>query len=212
MPTGASSVSQSNRWNRMRYRVYAPIYDLAVRPFRAARERAIDGLEFESGDRVLVVGCGPGPDLDHLPAGVGVIAVDLTPAMVRRAATRSSTHDVSAAIADAAALPIADDSVDAVLAHLVLSVVADPTRVVAEIARVCQPDGQISILDKFVAPGTDGSLVRRAIDPVARLAFSTLTLDLDRLIDGSGLRIDHRDRSIAGLYTIARARPESTGG
>jgi len=207
-------VIQTNRWNRLRYRVYAPIYDLAVRPFRAARKRAIDGLDLESGDRVLIVGSGPGPDLDHLPDDIEVIAVDLTPAMVRRAVTRSPSSglDVSAAIADAAALPVADDSVDAVLAHLVLSVVSDPARVLVEIARVLGPDGQVSILDKFVVPGTGGSPVRRAIDPIARIVFSTLTLDLDRLIGGCGLRIDHRERSMAGLYTIARVRPASTGG
>lgn len=200
---------QTNRWNRLRYRLYAPIYDLVVRPFRAARERAIDGLDIESGDRVLVVGCGSGPDLNHLRDDVDVIAVDLTPAMVRRAATRSQSSDLdgSAAIADAAALPIADDSIDAVLVHLLLSVVPDPARVLTEVARVLRPDGQVSMFDKFVAPGTDGSLFRRAIDPIARIAFSTLTLDLDRLIEGCGLRIDHRERSMAGLYTIARAHP-----
>lgn len=64
-------MKQSNRWNRLRYRLYAPVYDLVARPLRRGRQRAIDRLDLGAADRILVVGCGTGSDLPFLPAGPG---------------------------------------------------------------------------------------------------------------------------------------------
>lgn len=44
------------QWNRWRYTAYAPFYDVLVRPFQEARKRAIEQLELQAGERVLIIG------------------------------------------------------------------------------------------------------------------------------------------------------------
>lgn len=206
-------MEQSNRWNRTRYRLYAPVYDLVARPLDAGRRRAIERLDVEPGDRVLLVGCGTGADLAYLPAGASAVALDITPAMVRRASARAEDLAVAtdAIVGDAAALPFADDAFDAVVLHLVLSVVPDPDAVAAETARVLAPDGRASIYDKFVAREETPSLPRRAVNPLARVLFSDTTRSLEPTLAGTGLEAGEREPFLGGLYTVTVARPGGTG-
>ncbi len=197
----------SNRWNRVRYRLWAPLYDAVARPLEGGRQRAIEGLDLQPGDRVLLLGSGTGADLEYFPPDVSVTAIDLTPAMVRRTEARAETLPIGldARVGDAQSLSVPDDSFDAVVLHLILTVVSDPDAVLAEAERVLDPDGRVSIFDKFVPSGTSPSLARRALNPVARLLFSDLTRGLD--LGGTGLTIESRASALGGLYTVAVAQP-----
>ena len=199
----------SNWWTRRRYRLYAPVYDLAARPLERGRRRAIDRLDLDPGDRVLIPGCGTGSDLPYLPEDVEVTALDLTPVMVHRTANRADSLavDVDALIGDAQRLPVAADTVDAVLLHLVLSVVPDPGAVAAETARVLAPDGQVSIYDKFVPDDEDPSLLRRALNPVTRALFSDITRQLGPLLAATDLEPGPRESVLGGIYTVTVAEP-----
>lgn len=197
----------SNRWNRMLYRLYAPIYDLLARPFEDGRRRAIERLDLTEDDRVLILGCGTGADLPHLPDGADVTAVDITPAMVekteRRAARLDRAGTVDARVGDAQDLPFDDGSFDAVLLHLVLSVAPEPERVVAETDRVLAEEGRASVFDKFLRPGEAPGLLRRVLNPVARRLFSDLNRRLEPMLAGTGLRIAEREWLLGGLYCVA---------
>lgn len=196
-------------WNRARYRAYAPVYDHLTGPLERGRERAFDRLALSGGERILLLGCGTGRDLDHLPPGVEVAAIDVTPAMVQRAEARAADLGLSidARVADARSLPFDDDTFDVVVCHLVLAVVPDPEVVLAETARVLAPDGRVSIFDKFLPPDAAPSITRQALNSVARIAFSDLNRRLDPLLDGAGLILHgERDSVLRGLYTVAIAR------
>lgn len=201
-------------WNRTRYRLYAPVYDWAARPLEAGRRRAIERLELGPDDEILILGSGPGVDLDYLPRNAHITAVDAAPEMVERAARRADTlgRAVDARVGDAQNLSLPDDSYDAVLLHLVLSVVPDPHAVAAETARVLRPDGRASVFDKFVAEDEEPSLLRRMLNPAARVLFSDLTRSLDPMLAGSGLEAGAREPVFGGLYTITIARAPSSPG
>jgi ubiquinone/menaquinone biosynthesis C-methylase UbiE len=93
---------------------------------------------------VLEVGVGTGAiALPLHNAGFDVVGIDLSPAMLLRAQERIGSR---VAAADAHVLPFPDGSVDAVVTVWVLHVVADPARVVAEIARVVRPGGRFVVL------------------------------------------------------------------
>ena len=50
-------------WNRLRYSVYAPLYDVVVsRALRKPRRVALGQVDWEPGMRVLLVGAGTGLD------------------------------------------------------------------------------------------------------------------------------------------------------
>lgn len=202
-------MSLAAQWKRARWRYYAPSYDIAAKPFERGRQRAIRQLDPQPGERVLIVGCGTGLDLAHLPTGAAITALDLHPANIKRtkARARALGHDVNARVGDAESLPFADDSFDAVLLHLLLAVVPDPHAVAAEAARVLEADGRVSVFDKFIADGTAPSLPRRALNPMARVLFSDLTRRLGPILAGASLGIDRREWVLGGLYSVALVRP-----
>ncbi|MFB6298638.1 MAG: class I SAM-dependent methyltransferase [Halobacteriales archaeon] len=179
-----------------------------AKPFEQGRVHAIEQLDLDASDHVLIVGCGTGSDLDHLPAGVTVSAIDLVPAMVQRAANRTKKRDIDCdvQVGNAQALPYETDTFDVVLLHLILSVVPDPTAVVTETARVLDADGRVSIFDKFL-PGETPSLPRRLANPLARVLFSDLTRRLDMILADAPLEITTQEWILGDLYTVALARP-----
>ncbi|MFB6147027.1 MAG: class I SAM-dependent methyltransferase [Halobacteriaceae archaeon] len=201
----------TNQWNRLRYRLYAPVYDALARPLERGRRRAVERLDPRPDDRVLIVGCGTGSDLAYIPDGASVVAVDLTPAMVRRTADRDGVRYCEVALGDAHRLPFRDDAFDAVILHLVLSVVPDPDAVVTETARVLAPDGRVSLYDKFSPEAGDPSLARRVANPVARLLFADLNRSRAPMVADTGLEVGRRETLLGGLYTVTTARPTADG-
>ena len=74
--------SIGGRWNRIRYTLYAPVYDLVTRRVARGRRRAHELAAIRPGERVLLDGAGTGLDLELIPAGADVSAIDITPADV----------------------------------------------------------------------------------------------------------------------------------
>src|SRR5690606_16948604 len=110
----------TTRWNRVRYTLWAPLYD-RVASFTRQRRRSIELLGLRPGERVLVDGAGTGADLAFIPPGVAVVAIDLTPAMVPRIRRRAASlgRPVDARVMDAEHLDFPDASFDAVILHLI---------------------------------------------------------------------------------------------
>lgn len=202
------SAGANQWWNRTRYQLYAPVYDWIAKPWKAGRERAIDRLDLEPGERILILGSGTGSDLPYLPKGVEVAAIDLSPAMVQRTAGRAERLglDVDARVGDAQSLPFENDRFDAVILHLVISVVPNPERLVQEAARVLDVNGRVSIYDKFVPAGEQPSLPRRLANPVARVLFADLNRSLEPMLSRTGLQLEEREPFLGGLYTVTVAR------
>jgi hypothetical protein len=64
-------MKMTNRWNRLIYRLWAPVYDSTLNHFfMPGRRRALELLDLQRGEKVLLVGVGTGTDLPFLPAGV----------------------------------------------------------------------------------------------------------------------------------------------
>lgn len=216
--TGGSSAARageeppSNWWNRIRYGVYAPVYNWIAKPFEAGRKRAIERVDIQPNDRILILGCGTGMDLDYLPADASVTAIDVSKSMVRRTESRAESlgMDVDARVGDAQSIPFENDSFDVVLLHLVISVVPDPKALVDEATRVLAPDGRISIYDKFIPEGSSPSLLRRAVNPFARLVFADLNRRLEPLLTETDLELEPRETFLAGVYTVTVARPATS--
>jgi SAM-dependent methyltransferase len=114
-----------------------------------AYARAVAELAPPPGAVVLDAGCGTGRAMTHLRAAVGragtVVAVDATPEMLAAARTAGRDREGSLVLGDASALPLRDGGVHAVFAAGLLPHLADPQAGLAELARVCVPDGRLAL-------------------------------------------------------------------
>jgi ubiquinone/menaquinone biosynthesis C-methylase UbiE len=103
--------------------------------------------------RLLIVGLGPGHDLDHLPEAVtSVVAIEPSPSMraaslPRVEATRARGVEVELVDAVGEHLPLPDASVDSVLFAYVLCSVESVEDVLAEARRVLHPGGSVCVLE-----------------------------------------------------------------
>jgi phosphatidylethanolamine/phosphatidyl-N-methylethanolamine N-methyltransferase len=200
----------SVRWNRIRYSLYAPVYDGLVRLGRA-RRRAIELLALEPGERVLVVGAGTGQDLDFLPPDVEAVAGDVAPGMVRRLRRRAEKVDppVEVRELDAQALDFPDSAFDAVILHLVVAIVPDGKLCLAEAARVLRAGGRISVLDKFAPEGRRVSFWRRALNPLTESLATSVDRKLEPLLVGLPLRIEFREPvALGGMLEVVLLRKD----
>ena len=112
--------------------------------------RWIEALELPPGCEAVEVGCGAGlMSVELARRGIHLIATDSSPRMVstaRREAEQAGLADrIRISRADAHALPFASERFDLVVALGLLPWVADPPRVVAEMARVLRPGGWLIV-------------------------------------------------------------------
>jgi phosphatidylethanolamine/phosphatidyl-N-methylethanolamine N-methyltransferase len=177
---------------RESYSLLSPLYDPLVAPAtRSIRRRSLATLGQMQDQRILITGIGTGLDIPYLPPGAHYTGVDITPAMLERARYRARAHDrnVELQVADAMALPFADESFDQVIMHLILAVVPRPGDALHEARRVVRRGGRLVVLDKFLRINQKAP-VRRVISPlIAAIATRTDIVFEQLLTDCKGLRI-----------------------
>lgn len=125
----------------------AGTYDTAEATTERTQTREL--LAAVPGERVLLVGTGPGHLLDELAAaaGPGVHGIDADPVMVTLARRRCGTRAVveQRALGGAGSLP--EGPYDAVACLQVLEYHADARTAVEELYRVLRPGGRLLVLD-----------------------------------------------------------------
>lgn len=103
----------------------------------------------QASGKVLEVGVGTGNNFPYYPPGCEVTAIDFSPGMLARA--RKKLHLARAPIKllemDAQAMDFPDNTFDTVVATCVFCSVPDPVKGLAEIKRVCKPNGKIILLE-----------------------------------------------------------------
>ena len=162
------------------YTLIAPIYDaLLAGATRAPRRKSLAALAPHAPLEVLINGVGTGLDLPHLPRQHRYVGLDLTAAMLRRALRREA--GLRPVRGDAQCLPFADASFDAAVLHLILAVVPEPARCLAETARVVKPGGAILVFDKFLRHG-ERSWWKLALNPLTRRIATRLDVVFEELL------------------------------
>ena len=107
----------------------------------------LDTAGVRRGHHVLDVGCGTGilarTAADRVAPSGRVVGLDLNEGML--AVARRLGPDLEWRRGDAADLPFADRTFDSVLCQSALMFFPDPSRAVAEMARVCRPAGTVGV-------------------------------------------------------------------
>lgn len=153
------------------YRRWAPVYDRTFgRITQAGRHRAAQEVN-AAGGAVLEVGVGTGLSLGLYAAHVAVTGVDLSPDMLAQAQARVERermrHVTGLHQMDARSLQFAEESFDHVVAMHIMSVVPEPRRVMAEMARVCRRGGSVLIANHFARDSGGWAVAEKLAAPLA---------------------------------------------
>ena len=163
-------------------------------PFVRRPAGSIEQLEpLDDGMVVLDVACGAAHASEVVaPVVRQVVGVDLTTDLLALGAARlrdAGIDNVLLQEGNAQALPFVDDSFDVVFCLNSLHHVGDPVRAVAEMVRVCRPDGRVVLSDLIAPSAADRDAfdaLHQRIDPSHRRAFLEAEL-VDLLPDDSTL-------------------------
>jgi phosphatidylethanolamine/phosphatidyl-N-methylethanolamine N-methyltransferase len=149
------------------YRRWAPVYDVVFGEVFAAGRRAALAAVNRRGGSVLEVGVGTGLALPSYRSGTRVFGIDLSHDMLvqaRRKVARQHLDRVDGlAVMDAAHTGFRDGAFDIAVAMFLITVVPDPEGVMAEMARVVKPGGEVILVNHFA----HDSGVRAAIEQFA---------------------------------------------
>jgi SAM-dependent methyltransferase len=163
---------------------------------RGHRETLLAGLS----GTVVEIGAGSGLNFPLYPPAVEtVIAIEPEPSMRQAAEAAAHEADLSVRVLAGAAeaLPLADASVDAGVASLVLCSVEDLTQAVAELFRVIRPGGELRFYEHVVSARPAVAGLQRAADATlwprvsggCHLGPDTLTA-----VEGAGFRVEECER------------------
>lgn len=215
-------------------------YDAAAVLQREIGGRMLERLDYirlEPG-RILDLGCGTGTWLAPLArrySGASMFGIDLALPMLQGAAARDNfwrrligRSSASLVCADAAALPLADDSVDLVWSNLMLQWFPEPEAALAEVWRVLRPGGLIMFSTfgpdtltelRHAFAGEGHEAVNRFVDmhdigdALVRLRFADPVIDMERLeltyADFDGVV---RDLRAIGATHLHHGRSRGLGG
>ncbi len=190
----------SNYWNKIRYTIYSPVYDLVAVNFYKYRKKSISLLDIKKGNKILIVGAGTGLDLVFFEKDVEIFAGDITPAMVNKLKVRAEKLklNVQAEVMDGQNLRFQNQEFDFVILHLILAVIPDAEKTIKEAERVLKPGGKISVFDKFDDNKSKTSILKNILNPVTEFLFSNINRKLSEIISVTNLKIIHQE--IAAFY------------
>ena len=186
---------------------------LAYRPTHDAVMSALDGTR---PSRVVDLGCGTGQltrrVIERFPAAT-VVAVDLSPGMLAKAADRlgSIVAERPAIVrADAQQLPFPAASVDVVVCTESFHWYRDQAGALSGVARIMRPNGRLLIasIAMFTRPGDD--LVRCMTTISGRPIRAVPPIRLRRLLDRAGFEVEAQRRiarfGVGGWTVLTSAR------
>ncbi len=169
-----------------------------------AYSAAIAQAGIPPGGVIIDVGCGTGRALPALRQAVGshgtVIAVDLTPEMLRHARVKGRSAHAALILADARHLPFASASADAVFAGLITHM-PDTQAGLRQLARITRPGG---LLVLFHPSGRAALAARhgRTLEPDEPLAAT----ELQRSTAATGWHLTTYDDAECRFLAIATRR------
>lgn len=197
---------------RRKYDSFAGWYDLLVsvpeRILGVGRLRR--RLLSRSQGKVLEVGVGTGRSLRYYPAGLQVMAGDISYRMLQIALRRAGKLPVSVRLFETNAedLNFSDHHFDTVVSTLTLCTFPNPEKVLREFSRVCRPNGRILLLEHGRSAA---GLLARWQDRTAERHARTLGCYWNRepleLVQRAGLTVIQNSRHVFGIFHLIEATP-----
>ncbi len=194
------------------YRRYARFYDFYFGVvFHRGRKAVIDRMNCQPGEKILEVGVGTGLSLPLYPENVYVTGIDISPEMLKRAEHRKARdaldNVLELRLMDAEQMQFASNEFDKVVAAYVVPVVSNPKALVAEMCRVCKPDGELFIVNHFQSQNPLIKRMEHLLSPFSETLGFRTDLSLEAFIHDTELDVLERSGvNLFGYWTMLRAR------
>ncbi len=206
------SVKITNAHNLSAYRRWAPIYDATVNHlFTPGRRRALEVLSLQASENVLIVGVGTGADLPYLPTGATATGIDLSPDMLAKARLKLDLCPASVTLieGDAQELHVPENSFDAAILNLILSVVPDGRACLKSALRAVKPGGRLVVFDKFQTENKKITPIRRFMNYFSTRLGTDITRRFSDMLDNCPCKVIQEEPSLlGGVYRIVLLRKE----
>lgn len=192
---------------RSTYADLADWFDRLDRLERLVTGPARSRLFGDARGRVLDVACGTGTNYRYLPASAAYVGVDLSTAMLDRAAERLP-HGTGLFEMDAERLAFGDDTFDTVVSSLSTCTFPDREAALGEMARVCRPDGRIRLLEHGRSHNWVAARLQQWYAP-RHYAHVGCRLDQEPVdvVRRAGLEIESVRTGFGGILTAMVVRP-----
>ena len=132
-----------------------PFSQMPAHSHEESNRLVLETAEIQPDDTVLDVACGPGLiTCEIAKLARHVTGIDITPAMIEQARAKQQAMGLTNmdwAIGDVQPLPFSDASFSAVITRYSFHHFLDPRGVLAEMLRVCKPDGKVTVVDVFTS-------------------------------------------------------------
>ncbi|MBN8997775.1 MAG: class I SAM-dependent methyltransferase [Rhizobiales bacterium] len=189
------------------YQRWAPIYDFVFGAITRPSIKAAVGIVNRMGpSRVIEVGVGTGIALPYYEREHRVVGIDLSPDMLKRAeerVARDGLRQVEGLIEmDAGSLVFEDGAFDAAVAMFVMSVVPEPEKVLAEMARVVRPGGRIVVVNHFAVEGGIRGAFEKWLSRFGRRLGWHPDFKVERVMGRGDLKLVERRTTAPGIYTL----------
>jgi ubiquinone/menaquinone biosynthesis C-methylase UbiE len=171
--------------------------------FEEMLQKYLTAMNIDSAKTVLDLGCGTGVAARSIARRAGfvgrVTGIDLGPGLIDVARRLSQDEGLGAKIdyrvGDTRSLDVADASFDALVAHTLLSHVADPAATIREAARVVRPGGMLGLCDgdfaslNFATPDVEAG--KSADEKIIAAIFTNARVmrQMPRLLRATGLEL-----------------------
>lgn len=204
---GEKGTERNTGLTQRRYDRQARLYDFAEAPVErlmwARLRRRLWGDVH--GGRVLEIGVGTGKNAPYHPPDARVVAVDLSPKMIRRAQAKTSGMErpPDFVLADAQHLPFRDDAFDAAVATFVFCSVPDPTLGLREVRRVTS--GKVHLLEHVRAANEVVGKMMDLMNPIAvRMSGANINRETIKNVESAGIEVESVDSSALGIVKLIR--------
>jgi ubiquinone/menaquinone biosynthesis C-methylase UbiE len=198
--------------NFARYQRIAPFYDLLELPFEYGRYRNIRQQLFAGlSGLILDAGVGTGRNFPFYPSGARIVGIDLSPAMLARAARRrrSAAAEIELREMDVTRIKLPDQHFDAAVATFLFCVLPDELQIPAlgELRRVTKPGGIIRLLDYTRPQGAIRRAVTRLWEPWIHWAYGAgFDRRTEQYVPAAGLHLVQSYFVVDDLIRIIEAR------
>ncbi|PPQ43409.1 class I SAM-dependent methyltransferase [Rhodopseudomonas palustris] len=193
------------------YARWAPIYDAVCGPVMVKGRRAAAAEARAHGGKILEVGVGTGLSFDDYDASTEITGIDLCEPMLEKARAKMASgrypwvKDVRQM--DAHAMEFADATFDCVVAQFVITLVANPEKVLSECHRVVKPGGRIILVNHLYSEvGVAAAVERWAAQKTRALGlrpeFPFARLQAWAQGTSDAILVERRKLKPFGIYTL----------